>query len=103
MIQNEIVIARGFDLFFHGATESMLQCIADGINDCCTYDLDGQRATLMFEKHARIPFGELESIHEVLNQQGRTLAAKYECIYEASEIYVTVSASVAEWMVDNGH
>lgn len=102
MIENKIVIARGFDLFFHGTTESILQCIANEIDECCTYDLEEQRATLMFEKYPHFQLGELDSIYDVLNQQGRAFAKKYECIYEAGELYLTVSASVADWIVENG-
>lgn len=102
MIENKIIIARGFDLFFHGTTESILQCIANEIDECCTYDLEEQRATMMFKKHHLIPFGERDCIHDFLNKHGLALAEKYDCSYEAGELYLTVSASVADWIVENG-
>lgn len=102
MIENEIVVVRGFDMFFNGASEVMLQHIADKIGESSTHDHDACSATYMFTKNRYCEFGLLERLHLFIGQQGLRLAEEFGCTYEASELYLTVSPSVTDWMTDNG-
>ena len=101
MIENEIVTVRGFDMFFNGASKAMLQHIADEIGEGSTYDDDAHSVTYMFTKNRCCEFGSLEQLHLFIRQQGLRLAEEFGCTYEASELYLTVSPSVTDWMTDN--
>lgn len=102
MFEEKIVISRGFDLFFNEASEAVLRLIADELGEGSFYDIETQSVTYMFRKNCRCEFGSLKQIHFLLKQQGLKLAEKFDCIYEASELYLTVSPTIADWLTANG-
>ena len=102
MIENEIVIVRGFDLFFNNVSAAMLQHIADKVGEGSTYDHDANSVTYMFTQNCRCDFGSLKRIHSFVSEQGLKLAEEFGCIYEANELYLTISPSVADWFTATG-
>lgn len=102
MFEEKIVMSRGFDLFFNEASEEVLGLIADEIGEGSFYDIHTQSVTYMFRENCRCEFGSLKQIHLLLKQQGQKLAKKFDCIYEASELYLTVSPTVADWLTEKG-
>ena len=102
MIENEIVIVRGFDLFFDNVSAAMLQQVANKVGEGSTYDHDANSVTYMFTQNCSCDFGSLKRIHFFVSEQGLKLAEKFDCIYEASELYLTVSPTIADWLTANG-
>ncbi len=86
---NEIVVVRGFDLFFKNTSLYELQSIAKDLGGNSRFEFIEQRATYMFENAYCVPVTETKKFHEVLHALGNSLASKHGGDYYASEIYLS--------------
>jgi hypothetical protein len=87
----ELVLVRGFDLFFAGASDTTIENIAKQLGGRFSFDADEGRTTYMFETIKCVEVASLSKMHGILNNLGNMFAATYDCQYEFSEFYVTVS------------
>lgn len=102
MINKEIVICRGFDLVFSQASESVIRRIAYEIGEGGSFNIEAQSVTYMSTKHIRCEFGSLEQMHFRLKEQGLKIAERFGCVFEASELYISITPSIANWLTANG-
>ena len=93
MQHQNAALVRGFDLFFSGASEKILENIAKQLGGRYSYNVKEGRATYMFEKIQCIEAEKIGEIHVLANDFGSMFAATHGCQYEYSELYVTLSKS----------
>lgn len=86
----ELVLVRGFDLFFTGASDATLENIAKQLGGRFSFNASEGRTTYMFNTIKRVEVASLSKMHKDLNTLGNTFAATYDCHYEFSEFYVTL-------------
>jgi hypothetical protein len=90
MDSNELVLVRGFDLFFTGASETTIEDIAIPLGDRYSFNAAEGRTTYMFNTIKCVEAASLSKIHNLANTYGNMFAATYDCHFEFSELYVTV-------------
>jgi hypothetical protein len=83
-----LALVRGFDLFFHNASEQVLQDIAYELGGKSSYDLCEQRATYMLRNDVLVEVEKLGECHNLANSLGDYFSKKYSCGFEASELYI---------------
>ena len=87
----ELVSVRGFDLFFAGASEAILENIAQALGRKSSYCIDEGRATYMFSRIVDIHVENLANAHQIADNLGEKFAVDFNCQYEFSELYITIS------------
>lgn len=91
MQTKQIVLVRGFDLFFKNASALTLENIAKQLGGRYSYDPQEGRATYMFESIKAIPTSQIPTSHLAVRDLGKMLAITYDCEYLYSELYLTVT------------
>lgn len=94
MDTKELALVRGFDLFFADASAETLENIAKELGGSYSFNADEGRATYMFEKKMLVKLSSVAGIHKIANELGQTFADTYDCHYEYSELYLTVSRNL---------
>ena len=87
----ELVAVRGFDLFFTGVSETALENIARELGGKSSYNIDEERATYMFSRIVHMPVENLAKAHQIANNAGEKFAIEFDCQYDYSELYITIS------------
>ena len=91
MNSDNLVIVRGFDLFFEDITEYTLQAISKDLGGKASYNLDEQRATYMLTNSLLVDMYKLGECHNVADHVGEYFAERYDCVFLFSELYVRSS------------
>lgn len=87
----ELVLVRGFDLFFTGASDATIENIAKKLGGSFSFDVDEGRTTYMFSRIVNMPVENLAKAHQIANNTGERFALEFDCQYEYSELYITIS------------
>ena len=91
MKHHNVLVVKGFDLFFKDASWLQMQAIAEDLGKRGSFEFIEQRATYMFEYDRMIAVQDLKSLHQTVKATGVNLAKKHGCSYEANELYLNAT------------
>jgi hypothetical protein len=83
-----LVLVRGIDLFFDNASEQILKDITKELGGKSSYNLCEQKATYMLTNDVLVEVEKLGECHDLANSVGDYFSKKYNCEFEASELYI---------------
>ena len=86
-----LVLVKGFDLFFDDICEESLKDIALDLGGNSRFDLDNNKVTYMFNKAIYMNIDEINKCHQIINVAGEHFSGIHECDYVTSELYLNVS------------
>ncbi len=101
MQEIEFAMIRGFDLFFEGASEYVIEAIARDLGGNCSFDPKEMRATYMFSKPRYMLINEIDNLHEMLQSLGERYQAMYKCEFLKSELYLRAQNKGVEIISEN--
>ncbi|MBU3556261.1 hypothetical protein ICN18_01295 [Polynucleobacter sp. Ross1-W9] len=87
-----LVLVKGFDLFFDGICEDDLKKVALDLGGNSSFDFESQKATYMFSKAIYINLDKIHEGHRIADATGKYYSCMYDCNYVVSELYLNVSA-----------
>jgi hypothetical protein len=90
-LENQVLVVRGFDLFFQNTSWLELQSIAEDLDGNYSFEFTEQRATHMFIAGSRMRLHKTKELHQVLHVLGNSMAKKHGGSYYASELYLLTS------------
>ena len=101
MNTKNMVLVKGFDLFFSNLKKGAIKKIAMNLGGNYDFCENEKRATYFFEKIRLVEVDKLNSVHDIVNKIGLEYSNTYNCQFNYSELYLKVPDKSYKTLIEN--